>query len=168
MSDLLSPRRLAAGFGWLPGLLATVGLVAITFEVALGHPEAVRFARDGRTVTGQVTTEVKDGLTSGVGLQRRRTRIFVDDPELGPQTIEVSRELRLGAQVPLFCLTPARRCESAEVVRERLSLWPLTPVVLSGASALAVAMLMLLARLHLRRRRQGAATPSGAVVNDQR
>jgi hypothetical protein len=50
MRDLLSPRPLVVALGaWLPGLLAVVGLGAITFEVAVGHPDAVRFASGGRT-----------------------------------------------------------------------------------------------------------------------
>jgi hypothetical protein len=46
--DLVSPTLLVVALGsWLPGLLAVVGGGALAFEVAIGHPDAVRFARDG-------------------------------------------------------------------------------------------------------------------------
>jgi len=45
---LVSPTLLVVALGsWLPGLLAVVGVGALAFEVAIGHPDAVRFARDG-------------------------------------------------------------------------------------------------------------------------
>jgi hypothetical protein len=154
VSELLPLRPLVLALGsWLPGLLSVVGLGAITFEVAVGHPDAVRFARDGRTVVGQATTVVTHDISRGEAPRTMYSRIFVEDPELGPQTIEVSRALRPGERVPLLCLTPARRCESADIVHERLSLWPLTPLVLSGGGALAGAGLMALARAYLLRRR---------------
>jgi len=148
----LRPLVLALG-SWLPGLLAVVGFGAITFEVVVGHPDVARFARDGRRVIGEVGAVFPRDLSRPAAPRNLQSRIFVEDPELGPQTIEVSRALRPGERVPLLCLTPARRCESADVVHERLSLWPLTPLVLSGASALAGAGLLALARAYLLRRR---------------
>jgi hypothetical protein len=133
-------------------LLAVVGVGSITFEVLIGRPEVLRFARSGRLVVGQVTsTPNLVDLTPGERPGRHTSSIFVDDPVLGPQTVEVHGGLLRGQQLPVLCLTSAQRCESADVVHERLSLWPLTPIMLSGVSELVLAAILSYARCSVRR-----------------
>jgi len=100
----------------------------------------VRFARTGRVVVGQVTStpNVVD-VAPGERPRRFRSIIFVSDPELGSQTVECYGELPRGQAVPVLCLTSAGRCESADVIHERLSLWPFTPTTLVGGTKLMLA-----------------------------
>jgi len=160
--EVALPRRLAIASGsWLLVLLMVVGIGSITFEVMIARPEVLRFASAGRLVVGQVTStpNVVD-LTPGERPRRHTSSIFVEDPELGPQTVEVYGGLLRGQQLPVLCLTSAQHCESADVIHERLSLWPLTPIMLSGGSELVLAAILLYARRRVRRRRHHRAALS--------
>jgi hypothetical protein len=152
--EVASPTRLAIASGsWLLVLLTVVGIGSITFEILIARPEVLRFASAGRLVVGQVTStpNVVD-LTPGERPRRHTSSIFVDDPELGPQTVEVYGGLLRGQQLPVLCLTSAQHCESADVIHERLSLWPLTPIMLSGGCELVLAAILLYTRRRARRR----------------
>lgn len=155
-----SPRAAAARLGiLLPALLAVVGVGSIAFEVVIVHPQNLRFARSGRLVVGQVTsTPNRVDLAYGETPRRYRSLIFVDDPELGPQTVEVSGALPLGQQVPVLCVTPAHHCESADTIHERLALWPTTPMVLAAGVELVLAAILWFAD-RARRRSQCRARP---------
>jgi hypothetical protein len=153
VNDALSPRRVAnaSSFGLL-FLLVAAGIGSIGFDVLRGHPEALRFAREGRVVIGEVTFRSRNDPLNGERPTRNHSLIFLDDAHLGPQVVDVYGELPVGQRVAVLCLTPAGRCESADVVDERLSLWPLTPLILSGAVELALAVALLVARRYTGRR----------------
>jgi hypothetical protein len=95
-----------------------------------------------------------DASMASRGNVRNRSIVGVDDPEIGPQVVAVYGQLPLGSVVPLLCLTPVRRCMSADEVRKRMELWPLTPLTLSGAAEVALAAVLGLAAHRLRRRRE--------------
>jgi len=139
----------------LVGLLVVAGAGSIGFDVLLGHPNVRRFATQGRLVIGRVSyTPHDDDTHPGERPSSNRSLIVLDDPELGPQVVDIYGALPSGQSAQALCLTSAGRCESADVVRERLSLWPLTPLVLSGAAELAIAATLLFARYRERHRRR--------------
>jgi hypothetical protein len=94
------------------------------------------------------------------GGPRNRSLVAVNDVELGPQAVSTYGRLNKGTEVPVICLTPARRCLIAADVQERLDLWPLTPMMLAGATELGLAALIALAA---RRRRRPRDAPQPAV-----
>jgi hypothetical protein len=143
VGDLFRPRQLAAALGRpFVLVLALTGTAAVAYESFIGHPEIVRFATAGRLVVGQVYARPAPNNPYRDRLAWDRSRIAVEDPELGPKVVEVYGPLPIGQRVPVLCLTPARRCMGADVVKERLDLWPLTPVMLTGATELALAGLL--------------------------
>ena len=147
----ITPRQLAgAVLPWLGLLLALTGIVALAFGSFVEHPEALRFSTTARPAIGRVQTSPVFQSTGTRGSFRNRSLITVDDAELGPQVVSVYGTLTVGADAPLLCLTSARRCLSAAVVREHLDMWPLTPVMMSGAVLVALAALLIFAA---RRRR---------------
>lgn len=87
--------------------------------------------------------------------------IGVDDPDLGPQGIGVYGDLPVDMKVPVLCLTSAGRCVSTDVVKERLDMWPLTPVTLCASISLTMAALAL--GLGARRARRRRATREHAA-----
>jgi hypothetical protein len=161
VNEALSPSRFASAssFGLLV-LLVEAGVGSIGFDVLLGHPEAALFAREGRVVIGEVTYRSRNGPLNGERPARNHSLIFLDDAHLGPQVVDIYGELPVGQRVPVLCLTPAGRCESADVVHERLSLWPLTPLMLSGAVELALAVTLLVARRQTGRGRHRTSVAS--------
>jgi hypothetical protein len=154
---LFSPRQLArAVVPWLAVLLAVTGIASVLFEGCLVRPEVVRFARQGRRVQGTVVSHpslnISDHRNGG---HLNRSLVGVNDEELGDQVVSIYGALRPGTTVPLLCLTPVHHCMSAGEVRERLDLWPLTPLMLAGAAELALAVLLAFAA-HRGRRSRGA------------
>ena len=150
---LYSPRDLArAVMPWIASLLALVGIASIGFERFVARPEVVRFSREGRRVAGTVlgipTANVSDSRSGG---RHNRSLIAVEDEELGPQIVSVYGAVPKEAPVAMLCLTAAGRCMSATEVTERLELWPLTPLMLSGAAELALATLLALVARRRRR-----------------
>jgi hypothetical protein len=137
---------------WIVLLLALVGIASIGFERFVARPEVVRFSREGRRVDGMVlgvpTATISDTRS---GRRRNRSLIGVDDKELGPQIVSVYGAVPKEATVPVLCVTAAGRCMSAMEVSERLDLWPLTPLMLSGAVELALAALLALVARRRRR-----------------
>jgi hypothetical protein len=149
----IDPRRLAGALGAVAIVLALTGTAVVASEVIVSHPEALRFRAEGRHLEG----EVYDGGFKRTAAARRLgpkgTRIGIDDPELGPQVIDVYGYFPARKHVPVLCLTAARHCMSADVVDARLAAWPYTPLMLIGTGELALAAaLFAVGRL---RRRQG-------------
>ena len=67
--------------------------------------------------------------------------------------------------MPVLCLTSARRCLAAEEVKERLNLWPLTPLTLAGSAELLLAALLAVAsRRHRAVRRRAIQLASIALL----
>jgi hypothetical protein len=159
---LFSPKVLARAVApWLAVLLAAVGVGSLAYEGIVGRPEALRFASEGRHVPGTVVTSptfTDPGRRDGG--PRNRSLVAVYDSELGQQLISTYGRLNQGADVPVICLTPARRCLSAADVQERIDLWPLTPMMLAGATELGLAALIAVAA---RRRRRPRDAPQPAV-----
>jgi len=138
--DVFAPRQLArAVLPWLALLLAVTGVGALAFGIFVDHPEVIRFSTMGHSAIGRVQTSPAWQSKDGRRGFRNRSLITVDDSELGLQTVSVYGELAVGATVPLLCLTSARRCVSADEVRQHLDMWPLTPVMLAGAVLIALA-----------------------------
>jgi hypothetical protein len=159
---LFSPRALARAVApWLAVLLATVGVGSLAYEGIVGRPEVVRFASEGRRLSGTVVY-VPVFLDPGRrdGGPRNRSLVTIIDSELGPQIIPTYGRLNEGTEVPVICLTAARRCLIAADVQERVDLWPLTPMMLSGATELGLAALIIFAA---RRRRRPRDAPQPAV-----
>jgi hypothetical protein len=146
MPPPLTTEQRAGGVPWravagpVVAILAVTGLAAIAAEVGLGHPQAVRLAAEGRHVEGTVLRGPLTGPAVGLRRTNRRSLIAVDDPELGSVVVDDPRALLPRARVPMLCLTPTRRCDSAAIVEERVRAWPLTPLMLTGAAALALAV----------------------------
>lgn len=153
MDLLFSPRALARAVApWLIVLLAATGIGSLSYEAFVGRPEALRFSRDGRRVSGTVMiapTFEDPGRRDGG--PRNRSLVAVNDSELGQQIVSTYGALKKGTEVPVICLTPARYCLSAADVKERIDLWPLTPMMLSGATELALAALLMIAARRRRR-----------------
>jgi len=159
--DLLySPRVLArAVMPWIASLLALVGIASIGFERFVARPDVVRFSKEGRRVAGTVLAAPPANVSdSRAGGRRNRSLVGVNDQELGPQVVSVYGALPKETTVPMLCLTPAGRCMSGADVSERLDLWPLTPLMLSGTAELGLATLFALV---VRRRR----TPRAAAAH---
>lgn len=106
-------------------------------------------------MTGTVSFQPAPHPLQGERPTRNRSLVCTDDPELGPQVVDVYGDLPLGQPASVLCLTPIRRCESADVIHERLSLWPLTPLVLTGAVELALAASLLYVRIRAQRNTLG-------------
>jgi hypothetical protein len=164
--DLLySPKQLAGAVApWLALLLAAAGITSLVFERFVARPEILRFSTEGRRVAGRVLGSPTFNTTGSRGAgPRNRSLVGVTDNELGLQVVSVYGVLPTGNTVPMICLTPARRCMSAGEVNERLDLWPLTPLMLSGAVELGLAATLSLAARRRRRRptaRRASADPS--------
>ena len=94
MSEALSPSRVAAAssFGLIV-LLIAAGVGSIGFDVLVGHPDTLRFAREGRIAIGEVTFRPRNDPLSGERPTRNHSLIFLDDPQLGPQVVDVYGEL---------------------------------------------------------------------------
>ena len=107
-------------------------------------------------MVGAPPANISDTRTGG---RRNRSLVGVNDQELGPQVVSVYGALPKGTAVPMLCLTPAGRCMSAPDVSERLDLWPLTPLMLSGATELGLATLLALVARRRRVRRPAAHKP---------
>ena len=153
----MPPKQILGALGApLALLLALTGVAAVAGEVLVAHPEMLRFSREGRAVDGVVVAHVAP-IPSGFSYQggRNHSVIQVDDPGLGIQTVEIYGPLPVGQRATALCLTALHRCESADVVKERLAMWPLTPLGLCGAVELALAAALFLAG-HQRRRRHAA------------
>jgi len=159
---LFSPRVLARAVApWLAVLLAAVGGGSLAYEGIVGRPEALRFASEGRRLSGTVVlAPAFVDVSREDGRPRNRSLVAVNDGELGPQIISTYGRLNKGADVPVICLTPARRCMSAADVQERMDLWPLTPMMLAGTTELGLAALIVFAA---RRRRRLRDAPQPAV-----
>jgi hypothetical protein len=149
---LFSPKVLAYAVApWLAALLAATGFASLAYERFVARPEVLRFSSEGRRVSGTVVAApVFEDPGRRDGGARNRSIVAVNDSELGSQLISTYGILRNGAEVPTICLTSARHCMSASDVKERIDLWPLTPMMLSGATELALAFLLTIAA---RRRR---------------
>jgi hypothetical protein len=158
---LFSPRVLArAVMPWIASLLALVGIASIGFERFIARPEVVRFSKDGRRVTGTVIGAPPANISdTRADVHRNRSLVGVNDQELGPQVVSVYGALPKGTTVPMLCLTPAGHCMSAPDVSERLDLWPLTPLMLSGTTELGLATLLALVVRRRRMRRAAAHKP---------
>jgi len=159
---LFSPKVLARAVApWLAMLLAATGVGSLAYEGLIGRPEALRFSREGRAVSGTVMhSPVFVNPGGHDGGPRNRSLVGINDSELGPQVISIYGTLKKGSEVPVLCLTPARRCMSATDVRERIDLWPLTPMMLAGATELGLAALLAFAA---RRRRRPHVAQQPAV-----
>jgi hypothetical protein len=133
-------------------LLAVAGTIPLVLDVFLVRPEIVRFSTEGRLVIGRVTRSPPLEVTNGNRYKRNHSGIAVDDPELGPQGVDVYGNFPLGQHVPMFCLTSANRCLSVDDVKARVDMWPFTPLMLSGIICMTLAaMLGLTTLLHRRR-----------------
>ena len=163
--DLLySPKALArAVTPWIALLLAIVGGGSIAFEGLVARPEIVRLAREGRRVSGTVLS-VSDVVQTGkrAGGDRNRSLVAVNDEILGVQVVSVYGVLQKDSPVPMICATPARRCLSAAEVNERMDLWPLTPLMLGGATELGLAALIAVAARRRLRPRDAAFAVSSS------
>jgi hypothetical protein len=159
---LFSPKELARAVApWLVLLLAAVGVGSLAYEGIVGRAEALRFASEGRRLSGTVMYApafTDPGRRDGG--PRNRSLVSVNDSELGPQLVSTYGRLKAGAEVPVICLTSARGCLSAADVQERIDLWPLTPMMLAGATELGLAALIAFAA---RRRRRPRDAPQPAV-----
>ena len=137
---------------WIASLLTLVGIASIGIERFVARPEVVRFSKEGRRVAGTVLDAPPANVSdTRVGGRRNRSLVGISDQELGPQAVSVYGALPKGTTVPMLCLTPAGHCMSAADVSERLDLWPLTPLMLSGTAELGLATLL---GLVVRRRRK--------------
>src|SRR5580698_9188850 len=144
-------------------LLALVGAVSLTLALAVERPAMLRFARNGRPVSGRVSRSAPSEARNGDKRHRNRSEIRVNDPELGPQTIEVYGDWAIGQRIPVLCVTADSRCLSVDDVRTRLDMWPFTPLMLSGGISIVLASISGLAALfHRRDRPQRRALPEQA------
>ena len=150
---LFDPRTFARAVApWLALVLLTIGVGSLAFDQLVLRPEIARFSTSGRAAVGRVgASSVLDPSTGTRGTVPNRSLVAVEDPELGIQLVSVYGRLPVGTTVPVLCLTSARRCLAAGEVKERLSLWPLTPLTLAGSAELVLAALLGIAT---RRRRQ--------------
>ncbi len=158
---LFPPKVLARAVApWIAMLLAATGTGSIAFERFVARPEALRFAADGRLVAATVVVAAPFNVSGARdGGPRNRSLVAVNDEALGPQVISIYGALPTGTTVPLLCLTPVRRCMSATDIRERLELWPLTPLNLAGAAELGLAILVGVAGRRFRRARAAMPAP---------
>ena len=152
--DASSPRALARAVApWLALVLLAIGVGSLAFDQLVLRPEIGRFAREGRAAVGRVgASSVLHPSAGSRGTIPNRSLVAVEDPELGIQLVSVYGRTPVGTTVPVLCLTSARRCLAAEEVKERLNLWPLTPLTLSGSAELLLAAVLGIAT----RRRQVA------------
>jgi hypothetical protein len=146
-----TPRQLAtAVLPWLGALLAFTGIGALAFGTFIEHRDVIRFSTTARPAIGRVQIAPRLAATGARQSPPNRSLIVVDDAELGQQVVSVYGKLTVGDNVPVLCLTSARRCMSAAAVREHLDLWPLTPLMASGAVLFVIAAALIVAA---RRRR---------------
>jgi hypothetical protein len=122
-------------------VLLLVGVARCGVELLVARPETLRFAREGRRVTGVV---LADG-TRAVGHRwGHYAEIGVQDPELGWQVVRTATRHEVEEHVELVCLTSARRCAVASDVAEDVARWPATRSMILGGlcivGALALAM----------------------------
>ena len=155
MDLLFNPKAISRAVApWLALLLLAVGAGSVGFDRFVVHPEIVRFSNEGRTIVGLVATpSVPSPAVGSRTNYANRSLVAVDDPELGAQLVSIYGKLPEGTPVPLRCLTSAHRCMGDEEVKERLNLWPLTPLMLAGLTELALAALLALATRRHRVRR---------------
>ena len=158
--DASSPRALARAVApWLALVLLAIGVGSLAFDQLVLRPEIARFSTDGRAAVGRVGASSVLHPSAGTrGTISNRSLVAVEDPELGIQLVSVYGRLPVGTAVPLLCLTSARRCLAASEVKERLNLWPLTPLTLSGCAELLLAALLAVAT---RRRRVARRLTAG-------
>jgi hypothetical protein len=120
-------------------LFAVAGVGALGLAVFLERPAMLRFSRDGRLVTGQISRSAPSEARNGDKRRRNQSQISVDDPALGRQTIDVYGDFAVGQPIPVICATAAGRCLSADDLRSRIDMWPFTPLMLAGAISIALA-----------------------------
>lgn len=158
MDLLFQPRAFARAVApWLALVLLAIGVGSLAFDQLVLRPEIARFSADGRAAVGRVgASSVLDPSAGSRGSVPNRSLVAVEDPELGIQLVSVYGRLPLGTTVPVLCLTSARRCMAAEEVKERLNLWPLTPLTAAGSAELLLAALLGIASRRQRAVRQRA------------
>ncbi len=161
MDLLFNPKAISRAVApWLALVLLAVGAGSVGFDRFVLHPEALRFSNEGRSVVGLVATpSVPSPAVGSRTNYANRSLVAVDDPELGVQLVSIYGKLPEGTPVALRCLTSAHRCLGEEELKERLNLWPLTPLMLAGLTELALAALLALATRRHRVRRTAGRSP---------
>ena len=156
--DPSSPKAFARAVApWLAVVLLAIGVGSIAFDQLVLRPEIARLSTDGRAAVGRVgASSVLHPSAGSRGTVANRSLVAVEDPELGIQLVSVYGRLPVGTTVPVLCLTSARRCLAAAEVKERLNLWPLTPLTLSGSVELLLAALLAVASRRQRALRRRA------------
>jgi hypothetical protein len=123
--------------GWLPALLAILGLGFGAFDALWVRPAMKMFAATGRPIEG---TAISTGAAvKGVPPRHHHIAISVEDPELGWQVVDGSGGEASGASVALLCSTLAGRCERRARVAGYTERWPLTTGMGRAAFLLALA-----------------------------
>ena len=122
--------RFAAG-STLALALLVLGGARLAIELGIDHPQALRFAHEGRSAVGTVFT---NRARSQAGKWGSSTVVEVTDAELGWQSVRTAEAHVVGDRVPLVCLTPLRRCAVASEVNAQVARWPLTSGILMSAA----------------------------------
>jgi hypothetical protein len=156
---LTRSKYLVVTFGpALAWLLSIAGMGVLSVETFISHPNLIRLSTEGRLVTGHSIRSAPPQAATGSRYTPNRSLIRIDDIRGGYDDVEVYGDIPLGQPIQLRCFAPDGNCLIADSVTTQLAVWPFTPLMISGAMLLTVAVALALA-IWIRREKGSALPP---------